>query len=301
MNKQPPPGSPPFGWKRQRSRHGVEHFLYPSDLARQLLLYPVAMGRAKTLPGDPIDHLIKDQYLLHFIVHGELVHDIRNRRYVARRGDACLMDLTEKVHHTAGGDRPAVSYWISFNGKDMARYFTELRADREPIFSGLNLPEVTRLIRDLMRLTAQGDLAYEFKASGLLTQVLAELFTVRVRERPMISLGAAMHAYSASVRQGIDWMVRYYEEPYSLKELCARVGVSRSHYSRLFHKETGVPPVVWLNRYRIEQSKRLLSMTDKAISEIAATVGIANQNYFSRLFRSLAGVTPRAFRLACKR
>lgn len=44
MKKQPPANTPAFGWKRQRSRHGIEILNYPSDLARQLLLYPAAIG-----------------------------------------------------------------------------------------------------------------------------------------------------------------------------------------------------------------------------------------------------------------
>jgi AraC-like DNA-binding protein len=99
------------------------------------------------------------------------------------------------------------------------------------------------------------------------------------------------------VRKGIDWIVREHDIPFSLKELFRAVGYSRSYYTRLFRKETGVPPLVWLNRYRIEQAKRLLAHSDKSIAEIARAVGILDQNYFARLFRSLAGTPAREFRL----
>jgi hypothetical protein len=73
------PNAPEFGWKRQRSRHGLEFFHYPSDFARQLWLYPLAIGRANTPPGVTIPHLCKDHYLLHFVEKGELWHRIRNK------------------------------------------------------------------------------------------------------------------------------------------------------------------------------------------------------------------------------
>ena len=119
---------------------------------------------------------------------------------------------------------------------------------------------------------------------------------MRARERPLISLGVRARSYPEPVRKGIDWIVRYYDVPHSLKQLCAAVGYSRSHYSRLFRRETGLPPAVWTNRYRIEQAKRLLQTSDKSIAEVAAAVGIDDQNYFTRLFRSVTRQTPRAFR-----
>ena len=304
MKKQVPPdavgfatGAPAFGWKRQQSQHGPEFIHYPSDLARQFWLYPHSIGRARTVPGGrPNEHRVEDGYLLHYVTRGELWHRINNRIYLAQRGEACLMDMTKPIVHGAGGDRPAISLWVRFNGKNMARFFSELRADRDPIFHGLDTAMMARLFADLLRLTENEDYAYETRAAGLLTLLLAELQVVRARHQPLISLGTAARLYSEPVRKGIDWMVRYYDFPHSLKRLCAAVGYSRSHYSRLFRRETGVPPVVWLNRYRMVQAKRLLTGSDKSIAEIAQAVGVPDQNYFARLFRSLASQTPRQFR-----
>ena len=95
MKRNPtPPDLPAFGRKRRRTRHGTEAYHYPSDLARQLLLYPAAVGRARTPPGESIDHAVRDRYLLHYVVQGELWHRIGARSHVARVGDACLMDLS---------------------------------------------------------------------------------------------------------------------------------------------------------------------------------------------------------------
>ena len=296
MKQAYPPDAPKFGWKRQQTRHGLEYFHYPSDLARQLWLHPFAIGRSKTKPGETNHHLVEDRYLLHFVFRGELWHRVRNQVHVARQGDACLMDVSELLSHGAGGSVPAISYWVSFNGKDMPRYFSELRADRAPVFAGINVPVMIKLFRELMQRTAHEDAAYEPRAAGLLGLLLAELYAVRVKERALISLGADARPYSAPVRKGIDWIVRYYSLPYSLKQLCAKVGYSRSHYSRLFHKETGMPPAAWANRYRVEQAKRLMMTSGKSVAEVAAAVGIHDASYFTRLFRSLAGQTPRMFR-----
>ena len=73
--------------------------------------------------------------------------------------------------------------------------------------------------------------------------------------------------------------------------------MSESYFSRLFRRETGQRFVDYVNRLRIEQSKALLTHTDKKISEVAAEVGIENANYFSTLFRKLTGLSPMEFRM----
>ena len=178
----------------------------------------------------------------------------------------------------------------------MARHFAELRADRDPIFPGLNRAGMVGLFRELARLSGRESPSCELRLSAVLTSLLAELYAVRATERPTVSLGADARTHSAVVRECIDWFVRRHDRPCLLKQFCAAVGCNRSHFSRLFRRETGVPPIVWLNRYRIEQSKRLLTTTDRPVAEIARAVGISDPNYFARLFRAVTGKTPRALR-----
>ena len=51
---------------------------------------------------------------------------------------------------------------------------------------------------------------------------------------------------------------------------------------------------------RLTQAKRLLAGTDLPVAEVAAQVGIADYNYFSRLFRREAQMSPRRYRAAVR-
>ena len=55
-------------------------------------------------------------------------------------------------------------------------------------------------------------------------------------------------------------------------------------------------PIQYLNRFRIDQAKRLLTTSDKAVGEIGRLVGVPDPGYFCRLFRKLAGETPESYR-----
>jgi YesN/AraC family two-component response regulator len=99
------------------------------------------------------------------------------------------------------------------------------------------------------------------------------------------------------VRRGIDYITRFYREPLQLKRIADRVELSLFHFARLFRKEMGVTPNDYLNRYRIEQAKRLLLHSNKPVAQIGTMVGLNDPTYFARMFRRHTGKTPKRFRM----
>ena len=71
--------------------------------------------------------------------------------------------------------------------------------------------------------------------------------------------------------------------------------LSVSRFSHLFKAMTGLTPLAYLNRARIENAKELLLKTSRSIAEIAEMVGFSGQNYFGRLFRRQVGLSPTEF------
>ena len=73
-------------------------------------------------------------------------------------------------------------------------------------------------------------------------------------------------------------------------------GISENYLSRLVKQATGRSVGAWIDIVRIQRAKRLLSSTDLPVIDIAASVGVEDQSYFSRLFKKETGITPSAFR-----
>lgn len=100
------------------------------------------------------------------------------------------------------------------------------------------------------------------------------------------------------VRQAMAYIHEHYTEPLSRASLAQHVAYSEDYLTFCFRKELGVTPITYLNRFRIQQAKRLLLETSKSITEIALAVGFSDSSYFSRLFRREVGQSPEAFRQA---
>lgn len=82
----------------------------------------------------------------------------------------------------------------------------------------------------------------------------------------------------------------------SLTEVASKVGRSPSYFSHLLskkHKQSFSEILLYI---RLEKAKELLETTDDSIQNIAESVGFSNPNYFSRVFKSSTGSTPRDWR-----
>jgi AraC-like DNA-binding protein len=178
----------------------------------------------------------------------------------------------------------------------MPRIFLELGADQDPVFPLPDLRAVESLLRQLEIITVGEPPAQEVRSSGLLTLVLAELFASRAERTKTFSLSQATKPLSESVRKGIDYMTRFYDLQMPVKHIAQVSGQSLYYFSRRFHQEMAVSPIEYLNRYRIEQAKKLLASSNQGIEQIARSVGFRNHNYFTRTFVRFVGHTPLAYR-----
>lgn len=85
-------------------------------------------------------------------------------------------------------------------------------------------------------------------------------------------------------------------EPLLVGELAEQVGLSASHFSRLFRNSFGVSPYHYVIRSRVDRAKRALQLSDARLSEIALDCGLADQSHLTRVFKRFTGITPSRWR-----
>lgn len=100
------------------------------------------------------------------------------------------------------------------------------------------------------------------------------------------------------VRIAMAFLHENYAETISRRDVAQHVGISEDHLTFCFRQELGTTPIEYLQRYRINQAKRLLQETGQTVTEIAQNVGFSDSGYFSRIFRRETGMTPESFRRA---
>ncbi len=85
---------------------------------------------------------------------------------------------------------------------------------------------------------------------------------------------------------------------FSIDEMYRSIPLSKDYLRRQFIKEKGVSPLQFLNQTRINHAKKLLlsrSISNYKIYEIAEICGFVDQLYFSRVFKKVTGLSPKAY------
>jgi AraC-like DNA-binding protein len=82
------------------------------------------------------------------------------------------------------------------------------------------------------------------------------------------------------------------------KDLAVVARLSEFHFNVAFRNSVGHSPHEYIMRRRVERAQGLMLSTNKALSEIAAECGLADQSHFTRLFRRVVGESPAAWRRA---
>ncbi len=94
----------------------------------------------------------------------------------------------------------------------------------------------------------------------------------------------------------VAYVAEHYMEPLTLQELANRLNYSLPYISKRFKNDVGVSFVNYLQNYRVMQGCRLLSSSNKTVSEIAEMVGYHDVKFFAEIVKRITGLSPADFR-----
>lgn len=103
--------------------------------------------------------------------------------------------------------------------------------------------------------------------------------------------------YSPVVGKCIDYIKINFYNKISLNTISNEIGISPSHLSRSFKKETSLTITEFINKVKIEEAKFLIKQNELSITDIALKVGFENHNYFCSVFKKLTSYTPKEYLL----
>lgn len=152
---------------------------------------------------------------------------------------------------------------------------------------------------------------------ALTRQVLGELYAPRSAERD-VYVSALVDALKAHMLRGpvgpsaaeipttafssyrihhiMNAILERPEGEHSIEELAHQVGVTPTHFCRIFKKATGVSPHQYVMKARLSRAQHMLEQSEASMATIAEALGFMSQSHFTRAFRQFAGETPSDFR-----
>jgi signal transduction histidine kinase/DNA-binding response OmpR family regulator len=122
------------------------------------------------------------------------------------------------------------------------------------------------------------------------TEVLAQIELALTRSKRLGNEGQRL------ARAVMAYLHEHYAEPIDREDLAQRFAVNERYLTRCFHQEMGIPPIAYLNRYRVRRACALLEGGGMSITDVAMSTGFSDSAYFARVFQRETGVTPSAYR-----
>ena len=98
-----------------------------------------------------------------------------------------------------------------------------------------------------------------------------------------------------SVARALQIIEQEYAGPISLDDVSRRLHLTPQYFCMLFRKYTGDGFNNYLRQYRVKIAKDILLSGSMKVGEVGESVGYPDSKYFSRIFKSEAGMTPTQF------
>jgi AraC-like DNA-binding protein len=242
------------------------------------------------------------------VLGGSAVHRDDSGSHPLRAGDVFVVH-PGGTHGYAGVDRLDLVN-VVFDEQALAPRLAELRTlpgyrvlmDLEPrarrragAAPALSLPaaqlaSVERLLTELQRELRERSSGYREVALAHFAHLLVSLARA-YQSQPAARAGRLLRI-AAVVRQ----LEQDPAAPVTVPGLARTCGLSRSAFIRAFRAATGDTPIDYVIRLRVRLAAGMLRGSERSVTDVALEVGFMDGNYFSRQFRRVMGVTPRAYR-----
>lgn len=103
-------------------------------------------------------------------------------------------------------------------------------------------------------------------------------------------------ANSRYTEQCKEYIRKYYHQKIYISDIAKALGISESHLSRIFKKETGESIQEYSMHMRIERAENLLKYSEASLTEISEYLCFSSQSHFGKVFKVYKNMTPKQYR-----
>lgn len=94
----------------------------------------------------------------------------------------------------------------------------------------------------------------------------------------------------------LAYISRHYTDRFYVPQLAKRCAMSETAYRKRFRQLTGLSPVQYINRLKIEKACQMLQSGDISPNDISEFLNFYSLPYFYKVFKDITGQTPHQYR-----
>ncbi len=248
------------------------------------------IGNQRCHSGYSYGPIIRDKYVLHYIVSGEGILKMNDTIYEIHEKQLFIIPPGVLAYYQASTEHPWHYMWLQFHGPKSSELLQMAGlTQKHPVFIANGN---TQSIEDCF-LHILDHPTEEYTCMGKLYEFFQQLITLSGNQSSSVTETDPALKYSQMV---INYISEKYSEPIHIQEIANYCGLDRTYLGKLFKKATGRTPKEYLIQFRMNHAKQLLQDPGIPIRYVGYSIGYSDQLTFSKLFRQETGMSPTQYR-----
>ena len=247
---------------------------------------------------DPLElHSHGDRLEICYLESGQQSYEVEGEPFHLTGGDV-FVTLPQERHGTGSSpEGKGTLFWAIVDVPDNAQRFLSL----SPQEGRLILDRLLHLPRRFRGGTPiQRTLHLLFAAYDRIDDPLRIVSVRNLLIRFLLDVIHASHYVESGISPCICDVRQFIEEnldqPLVVADLATRAGLSESRFKARFKAETGIPPIDYVMRKKVDRAKVLLRNGNHSVTNVAMSLGFSTTQYFATVFKRYTGRTPSSLR-----
>ncbi len=265
---------------------------FSNDFYRSIDAMLYTCGYENCAPGHSYGPILRNGYLIHYVLNGSGIYKARGRLFRLRAGDAFLICPGELIYYEADLHTPWTYTWIGMQGIKIKKYL-ERTSLPEKLVVPFGQDAQLKSCHDRMAQADQLSKNRDLVMNSILYEylyLLAEKFP-NATSTPQEETAGQKH-----IENALRYIEDHYCDPLTIQDIADYLGLNRSYLHRIFKAATGASIQSYLLDYRMRQACILLTTTSLSVRVVAHSVSYIDPLYFSRIFHQKMGVSPSEYR-----
>ncbi len=273
-------------------------FLVPKPMIKQLQLsslsrglLPLAFGYYEKAIGHEITRSDHDDNLILCCVNGSGSVTVGKKTYQMNSNDVIFLPKGYSHRYKASVKDPWSIYWAHVDGHMFDEFMDIIGIDGNNLHMTLTEPQI--VINEFKQLMESRHLGYQLNRFFVASNMLKKIFSLMTLQRPIVSLSTNRNLSAHSIHVYFDNNI---DRLLNLNDMAKYFGLSKFYFAKKFQHMMGNSPIKYFLELKIQRACKLLDSTDIPINSVAKTLGFEDPYYFSRLFKSIMGISPSIYR-----
>lgn len=273
----------------------VLYSIFPSENFIDLGLYQY--GWEQCDPAHSFGPAARNHYLFHYVISGTGTLTAENSRresvtYNVKSGQGFMLFPHQICTYIADSELPWEYTWLEFDGLKVKEFIeTAGLTMNTPIYRPRHKDIAQQMTNEMLYIASHSQES-PLHLIGHLYLFLDYL--AKSNSSPIQTQGNRMRDFY--IKEALSFIEQNFQNDISVEDIAAFCNLNRSYFGKIFRDTVGKSPQEFLISYRMSKAGELLKMTSLSIADIGNAVGYPNQLHFSRAFKNVYGVSPRAWR-----